>query len=36
VAAEALQGGEEVVTGDAAAGSQTATKNPFLPPTIKR
>ena len=36
VAADALQEGQEVVVGEASANSQAATKNPFLPPTIKR
>ncbi|MGA3283878.1 MAG: efflux RND transporter periplasmic adaptor subunit [Verrucomicrobiota bacterium] len=36
VAAENLQEGQEVVTGETSANSQATTKNPFLPPTIKR
>jgi HlyD family secretion protein len=36
VAADDLQEGQEVVIGEASASSQSTTKNPFLPPTIKR
>ena len=36
VTADNLQEGQEVVTGETSANSQSATKNPFLPPVIKR
>jgi HlyD family secretion protein len=36
IASDALQEGQEVVVGEASANSQAATKNPFLPPSIKR
>ncbi len=36
VTGEDLQEGQVVVTGDAPAGAQAKTKNPFLPPTIRR
>jgi HlyD family secretion protein len=36
VTADALQEGQEVVTGEASASSQATTKNPFLPPVIRR
>ena len=36
VMADNLQEGQEVVTGETSANSQSATKNPFLPPVIKR
>ena len=36
VAADNLQEGQEVVTGENAANTQTKTKNPFLPATIRR
>jgi HlyD family secretion protein len=36
VASGDLQEGQEVVTGENTASTQTKTKNPFLPPTIRR
>jgi len=36
VVSDTLQEGQEVVTGEIAGTSQAATKNPFLPPAIKR
>jgi HlyD family secretion protein len=36
VAADNLQEGQEVVTGETSANPQTTTKNPFLPPVIRR
>jgi HlyD family secretion protein len=36
VTAENLQEGQEVVTGEASAGSQVTTKNPFVPQIIRR
>jgi len=36
VAADNLQEGAEVVIGESTGSSQTTTKNPFLPPTIRR
>jgi HlyD family secretion protein len=36
VTGENLLEGQEVVTGEIAANSQTSTKNPFLPPVMKR
>jgi len=36
IAADALLEGQEVVVGESSTDSQAATKNPFLPPTIKR
>lgn len=36
VTGEVLQEGQVVVTGDAPASAQDKTKNPFLPPTIRR
>jgi HlyD family secretion protein len=36
VTADNLQEGQEVITGETSANSQATTKNPFLPPVIKR
>ena len=36
VVSENLQEGQEVVTGENSASTQTKTKNPFLPPTVRR
>jgi hypothetical protein len=36
IAADVLLEGQEVVIGESSANSQAATKNPFLPPTIRR
>jgi hypothetical protein len=36
VTADDLQEGQEVVTGETSANSKATTKNPFLPPVIKR
>ena len=36
VAAEGLQEGQEVVTGEVSAGSQVTTKNPFVPQIMRR
>jgi HlyD family secretion protein len=36
VVTDALHEGQEVVTGETSAKSQATTKNPFLPPTIRR
>jgi hypothetical protein len=36
VTGDNLQEGQEVVTGETSVNSQATTKNPFLPPVIKR